>query len=216
MIKGKEMSTEKSMMDAAGTVVPLKYVKAYDKQRDRVARRCLARWEKAREAIERVYADTEADLAEIEVAAAGGRTGMRGLGTKGNFQFMSFDGLIAVARSARYELSFDERLRMAQAMIEAIIKEKTSGIDADLTELLRNVFRPTSDGLLSQARVMGLFRLKIGHPKWAQAMELIRESIQSRKSKNLLSVKFKKSRDEEWESILLNVAAIAESEEEAK
>lgn len=199
-----------TMIDAQGDEVPIRHVKPYDRQRDKIARRCLARWERARKTIETVYADTAVDIEGIEELAAEGRTGARKQGTKGNFQFASFDGAIQVSRSARYEMRFDERLRTAQEIIEEIIAEKAEGVDADLAELVQGIFRPTSDGLLSQSRVMGLFRLKIRHPRWAVAMDLIRESIESRRGKNLLAVRRKNSVGE-WESVLLDIAAVADT-----
>jgi len=199
--------TEKTLTDAQGQAVPVRYVKPYDRDRDRLARRCLARWERLRAAIAACYAETSVDLDAMEAAAGDGRADRR-LGKKGNFQFSSFDGLIQVSRCARYELRFDERLRVAQEIIEAIIREKAEGVDADLAELVKGIFRPTSDGLLSQARVMGLFRLKISHPRWSEAMDLIRASIESRRGKNLLAVRRKSSRDADWESVLLDIAAV--------
>ena len=200
------MTTTKTMTDSQGQQVPLAYVKPYDRQRDRIARRCKARWEKVRAIIENTYMETALDLDLIEAMAADGRTD-RKLGKKGNFQFTSFDGLIQVARCARYELRFDERLRTAQEIIEAIIAEKAEGADADLAELVKGIFRPTSDGLLSQARVMGLFRLKIKHPRWAEAMDLIRESIESRRGKTILSVRTKASRETDWSALLLDISS---------
>jgi hypothetical protein len=203
------MKTE-TMIDAKGDPVPIRHVKPYDRKRDMIARRCLARWERGRELIARIYRDTAADIEWIEAMAAEGRTGARAPGKKGNFQFASFDGAIQVSRSARYELRFDERLRVAQEIIDQIIAEKAEGVDEDLAELIKGVFRPTSDGLLSQARVMGLFRLRIRHPRWAEAMDLIRESIESRRGKNLLAVR-KRGATGEWESVLLDIAAVAET-----
>ncbi len=204
----------KLMTDAQGNAVLAKYVKPYDRLRDTAARRCLRRWEKMREALAKCYAETAADVEAIERAAAAGRGMARG--KKGNFQFQSFDGLVAVSRTARYELRFDERLRVAQEIIEGVIAEKSAGVDADLAELVKGVFRPTSDGLLSQARVMGLFRLQIRHPRWAEAMDLIRSSIESRRGKTLLAVRRKASRDAEWESVLLDIAAVAAEGAEAR
>jgi len=204
------MTTTKTMTDAQGQQVPLAYVKPYDRARDRLARRCDSRWRKVRAIIENTYMETALDLDLIEAMAADGRTD-RKLGKKGNFQFTSFDGLIQVARGARYELRFDERLRTAQEIIEAIIAEKAEGADEDLAELVKGIFRPTSDGLLSQARVMGMFRLKIKHPRWAEAMDLIRESIESRRGRNILSVRTKASRDTEWSAILLDIASCGQA-----
>jgi len=201
---------QKTMTDAQGQAVPVAYVKPYDRERQRVADRILKRWQKAQAAVERCYRETAADIERIEAAAAEGRTGSRGLGRKGNFQFQSFDGLVQVARIARYELRFDERLRVAVDIIEAIIDEKAQGIDADVAELIRGAFRPTSDGLLSQSRVMGLFRLKIKHPRWPEAMDLIRDSIESRRGKTLLRVARKPHRDADWQTIAVDIAAVAD------
>jgi hypothetical protein len=203
------MKPERTMIDAQGNAVPLRYVKPYDRERDRRVRRCLERWQKTRQVLERAYHDTVADIEALEALAADGRETR--LGTKGNFQASSFDGLAQVSRSARYELRFDERLRTAQEIIEAVIQEKAEGLDEDLATLIKGVFRPTSDGLLSQARVMGLFRLKIKHPRWQEAMDLIRDSIESRRGKNLLAVRFKAGRDAEWNSVLLDIATIGDA-----
>jgi DNA polymerase-3 subunit gamma/tau len=100
-----------------------------------------------------------------------------------------------------------EKIKLSNEVVESIA-EKAEGADADLAELVKGIFRPTSDGLLSQARVMGLFRLKIKHPRWAEAMDLIRESIESRRGKNILSVRTKASRDADWYAILLDISSV--------
>lgn len=202
-----------TMTDAAGMAVPRKYVKPYDRARDRIVRRVLADWQAAQAVLARTYRNTAEALAKLEGLAAEGRDG-RPLGSRGNFQASSFDGLVQVSRIARYELRFDERLRTAQEIIEGIISEKAEGADEDLAALVKGIFRPTSDGLLSQARVMGLFRLKIKHPRWSEAMDLIRESIESRRGKNLLAVRFKENRDAEWQSLLLDISAVEASDAE--
>ncbi len=197
----------KTMTDAQGNAVLAKYVKPYDRQRDAIARRVLRRWEKMSEALAKCYAETAADIEAVERAAESGRGQARG--KKGNFQFQSFDGLIAVSRTARYELRFDERLRVAREIIDELVAEKAAGMDEDFAVMLKEIFRPTSDGMLSQARVMGLFRWKIKHPRWLEAMDLIRASIESRRGKNLLAVRHKAGRDADWQSVLLDVSAVA-------
>ena len=197
----------KTMTDAQGNEVALKYVKGYDRERDRLARRILKRWQAARATLERIYAETSADLDTMERMAADGRKAK--LGAKGNFQFTSFDGSIQVARKARYELRFDERLRVAQSIIEEIVKEKAEGVDEDLAEMVRGIFRPTSDGLLSQARVMGLFRLRIKHPRWSEAMDMIRESIEARRTNSILSVAERQAGGA-WAGVLLDIAKVGD------
>lgn len=59
------MATMATMMDAQGREVPAQYVKGYDKLRERLARRCVARWRKMRQALERCYAETAADIEAV-------------------------------------------------------------------------------------------------------------------------------------------------------
>jgi hypothetical protein len=205
-------TAEKALTDAQGQQVPLRYIKAYDRERNRMVTAIAADWEKMRERLEALYQATEERLQRLEDMARDGRQERR-MGVRGNFQVSSFDGLITVSRSARYELRFDERLQVAREIIEGIIAEKAQNVDPDLAELLRGAFRPSSDGLLSQSRVMSLFRLKIQHPRWQEAMNLIRESIESRRGKNLLAVRRKPHREAEFESILLDIAAVAPAQD---
>ncbi len=201
------------MTDAKGEQVPIAYVKPYDRNRDRAARRILAKWEKARAAVEKVYRETVADIEKIEADAAEGRKGTRALGTRGNFQFQSFDGLIQISRSARYDIRFDERFRVAQGIIFELVDEKAVAIDPDAAEMLREIFRPNSDGVLSKSKVLGLFRWKVRHPRWIEAMDLIRESIESRRGKNLLRVTSKAHRDADWQNVAIDIAAVADTPE---
>lgn len=201
------MKTEKTMTDAQGQTVPLKYVKQYDRERDRLARRCLKRFRDARAALERVYADTLEDIEMLESLA--GKDGKPLGGIKGNLQFCSFDGLIQVYRMARYEIRFDERLQVARDLIYGVIDAKAQGLDEDLAGLIRQIFEPNADGMLSQSRVMGLFRFKVKSPDWARAMDLIRESIGTKRGKTLIGVQVKPGREGEWQAILLDIAKCA-------
>lgn len=197
----------KTMTDGAGQEIPVKYVKPYDRKRDRIARRIARRFILARETLEAAYRDTLADIDELREAA--GADGVKLGGPKGNIQFQSFDRLIQVGIEARYNVEFDERLAQAKERIERFIAEKTDGVDADLRELVMMAFRPTSDGLLSRARILGLLRLNIRHAEWMAAMDLIRESINTARGKSLLRVERRANTQAKLERILLNLADVS-------
>ena len=57
-----------TMRDSNGQDVPVKYVSAYDKLRDRVTRRVEARFHKARAVLEAVVSDSIADLDALMAA----------------------------------------------------------------------------------------------------------------------------------------------------
>lgn len=210
-VQGDTMKSEKTMVDGQGNVVPLRYVKKYDRERDRIARRILARWIKTRSQLRACYEETLADIEALEIQAAGSERKLGG--EKGNLTFQSFDGLVQIARLARYELRFDERLQAARDLIYAMLEDKTAGIDADIAVIIRGVFAPSSEGMLSRSRVLGLLRYDIRNPSWVRAMDLIRESISSKRGKTLLAVSQKANREAEWESILLDVAKVADGGE---
>ena len=92
----------KTMVDGSGNAIPVKYVKPYDRKRDKIARRIEQRFDRGRELIRRIYEDTLADIDELVQAA--GADGLVLGGTKGNVQFQSFDRLIQVGIEARYNV----------------------------------------------------------------------------------------------------------------
>ena len=196
------------MIDSKGDSVPRKYVKRYDRERDRIARRVLARWIKTRATLRTCYNDTLADIESLEMLAHG--QDVRLGGVKGNLTFQSFDGLTQISRLARYELRFDERLQAARDLIYAMIDTKSAEIDDDFAVIIRNVFAPTSNGMLSRSRVLSLLRYNVRNAEWLRAMDMIRESISSHRGKTLLSVSHKSSRDADWDNVQLDVAKVAD------
>ena len=204
----------KKWIDALGQEVPETYVKGYDRLRDKIARRIAKRFADERGRLERCYRETMADIEDLERAAGKESKPLGGL--KGNLQFCSFDGLIQIYRSARYDLQFDERLQVARDMIYKFIDEKANGVDEDIAVVIRGIFQPTSEGMLSTSRVMGLFRYKIKASAWLQAMDLIRESIATRRGKTLIGVNVKANREAEWTPILLDIAKCAGIPEDAE
>jgi len=194
-------------VDAQGQVVPAAYVKPYDKARDRIARRILRRFEEERARLEKAYQATLQDIDELATLA--GREGITVGGAKGNLQFQSFDRLIQIGMDARYNVEFDERLRAAQEKIEAFVKDRAAGADNDLRELVMMAFKPTSDGLLSRARILGLLRLNIRHASWEAAMTLIRESINTERGKTLLRVEKRATREADFVRVILSLSDVA-------
>ena len=56
-------------------------------------------------------------------------------------------------------------------------------------------------------RILGLFRLKINHPTWMEAMELIKQSINRNNSKRYARV-WEKDKNGEYRNIELNSSSI--------
>lgn len=160
--------------DPTGEKVPAKYVKPYDKLRDKIARQIEKDWlsEQARLAACKVR--TVAAIQKLQEAAAA-EAGVDLGGEKGNLQFRCFDGSITISLDRQYRTEFDERLQFAQALIMEAIAEMTEGSNADLAEIASKAFQPRRTGNLDMQRIRDLRSYNVSHPKWRQACEIISE-----------------------------------------
>jgi hypothetical protein len=205
--KEKKAKPARIMTDAQGQSVPAEYVKPYDRERDRVARRILKRFQDEHDRLARLKADTLADISRLQ---AYGRDAGEALGgVKGNVQFSSFDALVRVRLDARTMVDFDDRFRQAQELIFAYVDELTGATDqADVATIIKAAFRPSASGMLARSKIVGLLRLNIRHEMWVRAMDLLRESQLVKSGKSYLYVETRPSLEGDWEAVPLDIAAI--------
>lgn len=193
----------KTMRDAAGNDIPVKYVKPYDKKRDKVVRGILARFLKARKALEDVVAKSVAELEEL--------SGLKEkLGEKGNFSARSFDGLIQVSIRQQYRISLDERVVKARELMTGYVGRaiaKIAGEDARaLSLIVDEAFRANPQGYLSAGRIVALLRMNIADEGWREAQGLLKESITPVKGKQYLSCEVKPDTQGEFRAVRLDIA----------
>ncbi len=208
-------ANNKIMIDAQGQSVPVSYVKPYDRERDRVARRIGKRFQDANAYLARVKAATLADIAGLQ--AFGIKDGAGLGGAKGNVQFTSFDAQIRVRLDARTMVEFDDRFRQAQELIFEYADELAGATgEQDIVTIIRAAFKPNAGGMLARSRVMGLFRLNIKAEKWLRAMDLLKECQFVKCGKTYLYVETRNTASGDYEMIPLDIAAIdpASSEKE--
>jgi hypothetical protein len=97
-------------------------------------------------------------------------------GTKGNVSLMSFDGRLKIQRNIAETINFDERLQ-AKQLIDECLEEWTEGSRDEIKVIINAAFNVDKKGEISTAKVLGLKRHDIDHPKWQQAMQAISDSI---------------------------------------
>lgn len=201
------MSAEKVMIDSMGAAVPVRHVSQYDRTRDAVVRRVYARFLKAREQLEKVMAESLADLEKV--AKARGDAGIE-LAEKGNLQVSSFDGLITVGINVRYDIHLDERVLKARELMYACargIAVKLTPSEAKLLEvLIDEAFQVTKSGSLSVARVLSLMRKDVPAPEWQEARKLLQESMETRRGKSYLRVEARPDRQHDPVAVRLDIA----------
>jgi hypothetical protein len=192
-----------TMRDSNGNDIPLKYVSKYDKAKDKAVRKILARFVKARHALESVVAETVAELNELAATK-------ESVGAKGNFSARSFDGLIQVSIRQQYNILLDERVVRARELMLGYIEgvlAKVGGNDAQALRLIvAEAFKANAQGFLSTGKIMSLLRMEIDNGDWREAKRILQESIKPQKGKRYLVCETRISTQMEFEAIRLDIA----------
>jgi hypothetical protein len=184
-----------------GQDVPREYVSAFDRKKEQALGSLLKKAEKINEMLTafKVESFNVGDaLYEAMLRDANINIDTR----KGNYSVFSFDKSVKLEVNVSDRIEFDENIVFAQHKLNEFINEKTAGSDIELRELINNAFT-TSKGRLDTKRILGLFSLKISHPLWVEAMELIKKSISTNNTVRYLTIAV---RDEfgKYEQVNLN------------
>ena len=192
-----------TMTDSMGNEIPLKYVSAYDKARDKVTRRILTKFEKARSMLETVVAESIRELDDLSKLKDS-------LGEKGNFSARSFDGLIQVAIRQQYNIRLDERVIHArELMMEYVnsVLDRVDGVDVSALRLLvTEAFKVNSQGFLSAGRVLSLMRMEVNNDKWREAKMILQAALKPEKGKQYLICEKRKTTQGDFKAIRLDIA----------
>ena len=170
------MKTPSTMVDASGQAIPTAYVPKIDKARDRLVRRLAKDAEKLSAALLAHKIKCLKEIAAFQASTAK-LYGVTLGGDKNGIILTSFDGTVRIERRASETLAFDERLLLAQQLINEWLAERTAGVDHDLVTLVNKAFRNARNSGLRFGEVIRLTKLDIKGEKWLKAMTLIRESI---------------------------------------
>lgn len=211
----KKRKTE--YIDALGQKVPAKYVGAYDKARDAAAESVAARWiEMERKLVELHKWTTAQVFGVVDASRADAASRTIGEGGRGNAQFRSFDGRIVVSLDVQPREEFEPNLiAEAQRLVQEVIAEGKAaiqssgagGLAVDVAEIAARAFTPRKSGRLDMARVRELTTLRVSHPKWERAMEIVGAAARIVGTRRYLRVDVRESPEGKPRPILLDMAA---------
>ena len=189
--------------DARGNLVPIDNIREIDLLRDELVMEIVGKAQAVAEQLADYKRGAMDDInAFVQLSAE--RFGVElGGKKKGNLTLHSFDGRYRVQYAVQDTLSFDEGLQAAKALIDEALHDMLAGVtDADVWTIVQAAFATDKEGNISTGKVLGLRRLKIGHPKWQQAMDAVADSLQILTSKAYVRVY---RRDDEGEYKLMNL-----------
>ena len=192
----------RTMIDSSGTEVPVKYVKPYDKLRDKTVRRILGRFQKMRPALEQLVRDSIADLDVLKGTK-------EKLGVKGNFSATSFDGLIQVEIRQQYNIQLDERVARARELMLDYVKSEIDSLKKDTTflrKLVEDSFRANEKGYLPIASILKLTRYEVKDDRWNEARGILQDAIKPVAGKRYLVCSVRNTTQQDFKAIRLDLA----------
>ncbi|SOZ12059.1 DUF3164 family protein [Cupriavidus taiwanensis] len=195
------------MQDAHGRLVPETMVKPIDKARDSIVHELAARAIELSTAMlefkKRVFGDAEAFIS-MSAEEYGAKVG----GAKGNVTLHTFNGQYKVQIARADNITFDERLQAAKAMIDELLAEWTEGARPELQAIIQGAFETDKEGNLNTGRILSLRRLDIQDARWKQAMFAIADSVQVIGTKAYVRFYERVGNSEEYRPISLDIAKI--------
>ena len=195
------------MVDPQGNHIRKANIKPIDIARDGLVRELVLKAKFASSVIKAFRSDAFADIAAFQELSAE-EYGVKLGGKKGNITLHSFDGRFKIQRAHAEHITFDERLQAAKTLIDECLNEWTQNANPNLQTIVHKAFEVDKEGNLSTSRILALRRLNIKDERWAQAMDIIADSIQVVGSKAYVRVYERVGDSDEYAPISLDVASV--------
>lgn len=199
----KEIDGKTYYVDATGRLVPSEMVPEYDKIKDQTVECVYAKLMELRQRMLEVKADTLQTITDLK-GVLETQYGVR-FGDKNNMSFTTIDGRKRLRVDQNTIKSFDEKILVAKAKIDALIEKWSEGSNVNLVAIVKQAFELDQSGNINVARVLSLRRLNVDDPEWKEAMDLISDSFQPVMSKQYLNMQVRQ-KDGRYAAIDLNFA----------
>lgn len=191
--------------DGQGRLIPIETIKPIDLARDELVQQLVQDARTASASLTQFKAQAFEDIqAFVELSAE--QYGARLGGQKGNVTLLSFDGRYKVLRACQDNITFDERLQAAKALIDECLRDWTKDTGPEVRALIDRAFEVNKEGKLNEGRILALRRVEIKDARWTRAMDAISESVQVVGSKSYIRVYERVGTSDRYDPIPLDVA----------
>lgn len=193
--------------DHQGRLIPESQIKPIDLARDELVAEIVAKAKVQSEQLAKFKREVFGDIAAF-VDLSAQQYGVHLGGTKGNVSLISFDGRYKVLRAIAENITFDERLKAAKALIDECLKEWAEGAAVELQTIVQDAFRVDQEGNIRIQQVLGLRRLNIDDERWQRAMQAIGDAIQVVGSKSYVRIYERIGDTASYRQIPLDVSSV--------
>lgn len=194
-------------VNGQGHLVPIETIAQIDLARDELVMEIVAKAKVLQEDMRKFKEHMMGDIAAFVSLSAEKYQAHIG-GTKGNITLSSYDGKYRVSRRIADSITFDERLHIAKELIDKCILRWSEGSNPQIRALVQHAFQVDKTGKINTSRVLGLTRLDIVDPDWANAMQAIRDAIQVVSSKAYVTVHERVGDGDNFRQISLDIAGL--------
>ena len=198
---------DKSWTDESGAAVPVEYVTAGNRLKERSAAQ-LVKGAKAvnkslqefKDLMERLCGEVYKKAMEEYKAKTDG---------KGNFTWFNFDRSVKIEVSISERIDFDDlAIKASKEKLDAFLSENIDAKMEFLKDMVIDAFS-TSRGKIDSKKVMQLFkyRTKIHHPLFQEAINILSDGIRKPESKTYFRI-WERAGDGSYQLIELNFSAL--------
>lgn len=193
--------------DAKGRLVEEGQIRPIDKMRDQLVLEIVEETRALNKLLLDFKARRLADIAAL-VELSAGEYKVRIGGKKGNVTLLSFNGRFKVLRVIADNITFDERLHAAKALIDECLNEWSEGSPAELRLIVQDAFDVDKQGHVSTGKILALRRYVIKDERWQRAMVAIGEAVQVVGTKPYIRVYELDERSGKYVQLSLDVAGV--------
>lgn len=188
--------------NAKGDLVAIGNIKQIDLLRDELVQFVI---EEGKHVASIVEDFKSAALKEIQafVETSASEHGVELGGKKGNVTLLSYDGRYKVIRANADNITFNEQLIAAKALIDECLRDWTKDSSDNIKTIVNKAFEMNKAGEISTARVLGLRSLDISDERWNRAMLAIGDSVTVVGSKTYLRIYERVGDTDEYRQISL-------------
>jgi hypothetical protein len=193
--------------DATGRLIPHSLIAPIDFARNDLVLELIAKAQALSKSISDFKMKAFGDIAAFSEMSAE-QYGVKMGGNKGNITLTSFDGRYKIQRAISDNLSFDERLQAAKALIDECVSDWSADSDPKIKVLINDAFQVDKEGAINTGRVLRLRKLDIKDERWLQAMQAIADAVTVIGSSTYLRVYERVGDTGKYMPISLDVAAV--------
>lgn len=192
--------------DHKGHLIPVNQIKPIDLLRDDLVKNIFNEAKATQKQLREFKLNAFSEVADfIELSAE--QYGVKVGGSKGNATFFSFDGKYKIQRAVNENMTFDEGILAAKALIQECLDDWTQDANGNLKALVNRAFEVDKEGNLSTNRILGLRRVQINDdPRWQKAMDAISNSLQVIDSKSYIRI-YERDDNGKYQPISLDIAS---------